>query len=60
VHQKDEAVQDKYSSDILSIRFKHTCIIRFFGLFKKYLIIVVFVHCFGNRCKIVSNVFDHL
>jgi hypothetical protein len=26
-----------HSSDILSIRFKHTRIIRFFGLFKKYL-----------------------
>jgi hypothetical protein len=26
-----------HSSDILSIRFKHTHIIRFFGLFKKYL-----------------------
>jgi hypothetical protein len=25
----------------------------------KYLIIVVFFHCFGSRCKIVSNVFDH-
>jgi hypothetical protein len=24
-----------HSSDIRSIRFKHTCIIRFFGLFKK-------------------------
>ncbi len=26
-----------HSSDILSIRFKHTRIIRFFGLLKKYL-----------------------
>jgi hypothetical protein len=26
-----------HSSDIRSIRFKHTRIIRFFGLFKKYL-----------------------
>jgi hypothetical protein len=26
----------KPSSDILSIRFKHTCILRIFGLFKKY------------------------
>jgi hypothetical protein len=26
-----------HSSDILSIRFKHTRILRFFGLFKKYL-----------------------
>jgi len=26
-----------HSSDILSIRFKHTRIIHFFGLFKKYL-----------------------
>ncbi len=25
-----------------------------------YVIIVVFVHCFGSRCKIVSNVFNHL
>jgi hypothetical protein len=30
-------LQSSHSSDILSIRFKHTCIIRFFGLFKKYL-----------------------
>jgi hypothetical protein len=29
--------QNHHSSDILSIRFKHTRIIRFFGLFKKYL-----------------------
>jgi hypothetical protein len=28
---------DVHSSDILSIRFKHTRILRFFGLFKKYL-----------------------
>jgi hypothetical protein len=26
-----------HSSDILSIQFKHTRILRFFGLFKKYL-----------------------
>jgi hypothetical protein len=35
----------------------------FLGFLKniwKYLIIVVFVHYFGSRCKIVSNVFDHL
>jgi hypothetical protein len=35
----------------------------FLGFLKntwKYLIIVVFVHCFGSRCKIVSNVFNHL
>jgi hypothetical protein len=27
----------KHSSDILSIRFKHTCILRIFGFLKKYL-----------------------
>jgi hypothetical protein len=44
-----------HSSDILSIRFKHTRILRFFGLFKKYLKILdtkanfqafVFLLCF--------------
>jgi hypothetical protein len=30
-------VRKHHSSDILSIRFKHTRIIHFFGLFKKYL-----------------------
>jgi hypothetical protein len=33
-----------HSSDILSIRFKHTRILRFFGLFKKYLKILLFEH----------------
>jgi hypothetical protein len=30
-------MEDKHSNDIFSIRFKHTRIIRFFGLLKKYL-----------------------
>jgi len=34
----------EHSSDILSIQFKHTRIIRFFGVFKKYLKILLFEH----------------
>jgi hypothetical protein len=33
-----------HSSDILSIRFKHTRILRIFGLLKKYLKILLFEH----------------
>jgi hypothetical protein len=34
---KEMRLISNHSSDILSIRFKHTCILRIFGLFKKYL-----------------------
>jgi hypothetical protein len=35
-HRKYD-LNENHSSDILSIQFKHTRILRFFGLFKKYL-----------------------
>jgi hypothetical protein len=37
IHGKFRLLTTSHSSDILSIRFKHTRILRFFGLFKKYL-----------------------
>ncbi len=36
-HHRMSLSAGEHSSDILSIRFKHTRILRIFGLFKKYL-----------------------